>query len=195
MWGAIWFGVVLPAPNPVVLRRGFSLADRNRGGRLDELLEQRGIVPLAVLEVRKGDEEVFARQKSLQGERTVGGRARRPDAARSRRPMPAVGREGQDVVLGGGAATGILEAPRQCGGGVGEGDRPLHWLACEHPERCLQRFAPVDGRRFDRPLVARAGHAPGMCEPVGVRLHARKRETSLCIHFSMTAEGRELATG
>ena len=78
-------------PNPEILRRRLAVPQRDLGRRSDELLEQRGIVPLAGLEIRERREEVLARRETLDAERAVGRRPRHADAARAGRPVLAVG--------------------------------------------------------------------------------------------------------
>src|SRR5687767_9972854 len=91
-----------------VLNLALALADADRDGRIDELVQEFGIVPLARLDVRHGGQPVIAGGDSSECELAVRARPDRLNPARLRDPERLIRREQDDAVVGRRLAGGVL---------------------------------------------------------------------------------------
>ena len=93
----------------------------------------------------------------------------------------------QNVVVGRGAAAGILQDAGQARRLIRVRDRPVERLVRVHAQRRLECLAAVRGGRLDRPFVARARRVPRRRELVRVGCDAGEREASLRIDAAAAA--------
>ena len=132
--------------NPEILPEPAALAERDANGRGDELREEGGIEPFALLHVGDGSDSILAGRHVLERERSIARRARLLNAPRSDDPVRLIGRKEDDEILGRGAIGAVGDGAEDLGRAIGHRHhRVRDRLARPDLHRPIEGFLAVDG--------------------------------------------------